>query len=399
MAGFDTLKALPPDALLGLMAAFQADPRPEKIDLGVGVYRDETGNTPIMTAVTKAEELLLSRETTKVYEGPRGNANFCAHIESTVFGSGNASLLERVTSLTTPGGCGALYLAAVFAKRISGNPSVWISAPSWPNHTAITRQAGLDVKDYPYAAPGRTQIDFDAMVAAFQTAKPGDLIILQGPCHNPTGIDLTLSQWRTLAALIERKGLIALIDIAYHGLGDGLEEDLKGVRAALATLPSALVSYSCSKNFGLYRERTGCLIALCETAKSAQIATTHLADIARASYSMPPAHGAAIVNTILSDTGLKKDWETELSDMRARIKHLRRAFANQLLQASDIDELVAIAGQKGMFSMLPLPSHAAADLAAKDGIYLPTSGRINLAGLGMHQIEFAATKLGLALQY
>ncbi|MAN44911.1 MAG: aspartate/tyrosine/aromatic aminotransferase [Alphaproteobacteria bacterium] len=390
MSQFSTLSALPPDALLGLMAAYREDPRDEKFDLGVGVYRNEAGQTPVMSAVAKAEERILKAQTTKVYEGPRGNTDYCAAIENFVFGEGSAAIKEgRTLSFTAPGGCGALFLGTGLMKRM-GVKKVWVSNPTWPNHPNVVKFTGLDVAEYAYADPETGELDLDAMLADIAKAERGDGLIIQGPCHNPTGIDLSVDDWRKVGALVKERGLIAMLDVAYHGFANGLDEDVAGVRAFIETAGEALISYSCSKNFGLYRERAGCFLAIGDSAEGIAAATTHVASLARASYSMPPAHGAAIVATILGDAELRAEWEAELTQMRERMISLRKSLAEQLVSKTGSNRLGAVAHQNGMFSQLPLSKDAITAMREKSGLYMPNSGRINIAGLSTKDIPAIA---------
>ncbi len=388
----------PPDALLGLMAAFQADPRPGKLDLGVGVYRDAAGRTPVFEAVKAAERLLIDAEGTKAYEGPRGNAGFCDAVETLVFGAAAPARSDgRLVSLTTPGGCGALSLAIWFLGRVNSEGRIWMSDPTWPNHPHIVASTGRQGALYRYLDPRQTgAVDFAAMMDSLREARPGDAVIVQGPCHNPTGIDLTEAQWTYLGEFCARQGLIPLVDVAYQGFGEGLDADMTGVRAFLERAPEALVSYSCSKNFGLYRERTGCLILQAMAPQEAETAASHLADIARAAWSMPPAHGAAIVATILSSEGLTRLWQDELTAVRDRMQALRHRFADALVQETGSHALAAIARQKGMFSLLPVTPHAIDRLRVEFGIYMPQSGRVNMAGLSDERIGQVARLMAAA---
>ena len=370
------------------MAAFRADQRPDKIDLGVGVYRDAEGRTPVLAAVRQAERLRLEREDTKSYESPAGNQAFTAAMERLVLG-GNG---RHVASFATPGGTGAIYMALQLVRRMSPAARVWISAPAYPNHPVMAREAGFEVAFYSYQATG-AGVDVARMMADLEGAVQGDMLIVQGPCHNPTGCDLDGPSLMALMDLATRRGLIVLMDVAYHGLGNPLEEDLAAVRAALAAVPNALVSYSCSKSFGLYRERTGCLLALCANAAEVALASAHMMAVARACYSMPPAHGPAIVAAILADPALTALWEGEVGVMRARLGELRLALAEALCTLSGDERFSAIAAQKGMFSMLPLPDGAAARLAAEHGLYMPASGRVNIAGLTLPQVDRVASLL------
>lgn len=379
MSHFSPLSTLPPDALLGLMTAYRADERSEKFDLGVGVYKDEKGETPILSAVKKAEAKLLAAQTTKVYEGPRGNTDFCGHIERFVFGEDHPALEEgRVLSFTSPGGCGALFLGTGLMRRM-GTRRVWVSKPTWPNHPNVVKSLGLEVKDYAYARDGAFY-KLGAL-ADLSAAEPGDGVILQGPCHNPTGIDPSTDDWRELGRVAREKRLVVLLDVAYHGFASGLERDMDGVRAFIEEAGEAMISYSCSKNFGLYRERTGCFLAIGETAEGIAAATTHVADMGRATWSMPPAHGAGIVATILDDPDLRAEWEEELSAMRLRMISLREALSDALVQRTGSNLLAALKEQNGMFSQLPISAEDTARVRELAGVYMPASGRINIAGL------------------
>jgi aspartate/tyrosine/aromatic aminotransferase len=388
------LSPRPADALLGLMAAFRADPRDAKIDLGVGIYRDEAGETPIMAAVRQAEERLLTSETTKAYEGPQGNPDFCAAIEEMVLGAqSEARGAGRVVSFATPGGCGALFVAIMFAGRISAEGRIWASDPTWPNHVNLVHATGRELKSYSYVDPEAGTVDFPAMMDDLREARPGDVVLLQGPCHNPTGIDLTPQQWAYLGDFCAKQLLMPLVDVAYHGFGEGLEADIAGVRALLEVVPEAMVAYSCSKNFGLYRERTGCLMLQAGAPRDVAAGATHLADIARAAYSMPPSHGAAIVATILGDDALAQAWRDELEAMRNRMQSLRGGLAAALAEETGRDDFSALTRQKGMFSQLPLAPQITELVRLQQAVYLPASGRINIAGLTSDTLGEVARRL------
>lgn len=397
MSHFSDLQALPPDALLGLMTAYREDKRAEKYDLGVGVYKDDQGNTPVLTAVAKAEALMLQRQTTKVYEGPRGNTDFCAAIEDFVFGVDAPARREgRTLSFTAPGGCGALALGAGLMRRV-GVKKVWVSKPTWPNHPNVVKAIGLGVAEYRYADPETGTADRAAMLEDLSKADRGDGVIVQGPCHNPTGIDLTLDDWRALGAFAKERGLVVMLDVAYHGFAHGLDADIAGVRAFLAEAGEAMISYSCSKNFGLYRERAGCFLAVGDTPEGITAATTHIADISRATWSMPPAHGAGIVATVLGDTALRAEWEAELTSMRERMISLRKALSGELVQRTGSNRLAALTTQNGMFSQLPVSPEGAKKLREEFGLYMPGSGRINVAGLNLKDIPRIAEIIATAL--
>lgn len=397
MSNFSTLTAMPADALLGLMVAYREDPRDEKYDLGVGVYKNDAGETPLMSAVAKAEERILAAQTTKVYESPRGNIDFCTAIEGFVFGEGAPAVSQgRTLSFTSPGGCGALFLGAGLMKRM-GVKKVWVSNPTWPNHPNVVRFVDLQVGEYTYADPETGQVDLPGMLADLEQAERGDGVILQGPCHNPTGIDLGIDDWRAIAAFAKQRGLIVMLDVAYHGFAHGLDADVAGVRAFIAEAGEALIAYSCSKNFGLYRERAGCFLAVGETADGIAAAATHVAALARASYSMPPAHGAAIVATILADADLRAEWEAELTEMRERMISLRKALADELVNRTGSNRLAAISQQNGMFSQVPVTKDQVTAMREQAGLYMPNSGRMNIAGLNLNIIPKVAEILASQL--
>lgn len=389
MSQFDHLVPRPADALLGLMAAFREDTRDNKVDLGVGIYRTDEGQTPVMAAVREAERRLAENTATKAYESPRGNLAFCESIEKFVLGESDTPVI----SFAAPGGCGALALAMALAHRLNDKATAWVSQPTWPNHVHIAKVAGLPSESYPYASPADQVVDHDAMIAGLSKAAKGDVVVIQGPCHNPTGIDLTPDQWRAVGEAVTKNGLLPLVDIAYHGFARSLAEDLNGVRAFLEVCPDAMISYSCSKNFGLYRDRAGCLLVTSENKDSLESVRTHLADIARATYSMPPAHGPAIVATILGDADLRQQWEDELVSMQRRMQSLRDALAEALHPRSNTYDPTAIRTQNGMFSQLPFVDGGIETLKADKAIYIPGSGRINIAGLAMSDIPKVADAL------
>ena len=391
---FDLLQATPPDALLGIIAAFAADPDPAKLDLGVGVYRDAQGTTPVMAAVRAAEARLLATETTKSYVGAGGNRAFAAFIEELVLGAAHpARAAGRVTTLQTPGGCGALRLAADLVVGTRRGARVVVSDPTWANHRPLIGGAGLDVDTYPYYDAASGTLLPDAMQEALERLPAGTIVVVHACCHNPTGADPDAEQWRALAALCARRGLVPLVDLAYQGLGRGLEPDAWPVRLLAERLPEVLVAVSCSKNFGLYRERVGAVIAVTATAAQAAIVMSHLQALARRMYSMPPDHGAAIVAVIAADPALKAEWLTELEAMRIRIATLRRRLAAALAAGPGGGRFGFIADQLGMFSLLGLPPAAVGALAASHHVYAAPDSRINIAGLPEAQVERLAAAI------
>lgn len=370
----DTLDRQPPDALLALIALHRDDPRADKIDVGVGVYRDASGATPVLRAVKAAERRLVAGQTTKAYLGPEGDARFVELLEPVLFGRVLAGS-TRLTGVQTPGGTGALRLGAELLARASPEARVWMGSPTWPNHAPIFAEAGLRVEDHVYFDPATSDLDFDGMMRALGKAAAGDVVLLHGCCHNPTGTGFRRDQWRALSDLLVARGLLPFIDLAYQGLGDGLDEDAAGLRLLLDTVGEALVAYSCDKNFGLYRERVGALWVMGATRASVCAIRDNLLVLARGLWSMPPDHGAAIVRLILEDAALAADWRRELEEMRQRINALRRALA------SGHPRLDPIGRQRGMFAMLPIGRPAVEFLRERSGIYMAGTGRINLAGL------------------
>lgn len=379
----DRLEEQPSDSLIALIALAEADPRPEKIDVGVGVYRDAAGNTPILRSVKAAERILLETQTTKSYIGSQGDSRFVELIRPIVFGP--LADDDRIVGVQTPGGCGALRLGADLIARANPSARIFVGQPSWPNHVPLIGCAGVEMVEYPYYAKDSRTICFDRMIEAFESADRGDLVLLQGCCHNPTGADLDAGQWQTVAETIAARGLIPFVDLAYQGLGDGLEADAAGTRLVVEAADQAIVAQSCDKNFGVYRERTGSLFVKASSARTAEIAFGNLQSLARTMWSMPPDHGAAVVRTVLDDPQLRADWRVELDSMGARIRSLRSR-----LGAFD-PRLAYIAEQKGMFSLLPLTPQQVLELRASHGIYMASSGRFNVVGLSDDNVDaFAA---------
>ncbi|SDF91614.1 aromatic-amino-acid transaminase [Sphingomonas carotinifaciens] len=363
----------------------RADPRPHKIDVGVGVYRDETGETPVMRAVKAAETRLLAEQRTKSYLGAEGDQGFTDRLADVALGQPLATD-TRITGVQTPGGTGALRLAAELLAR-AGATFVWVGAPTWPNHGPIFREAGLVVRTHAYFDTAQSRIDFAAFVDSLAEARFGDVVLLHGCCHNPTGTAFSPGEWDELTQLFLARGLIPLIDLAYQGLGLGLDEDAAGMRAMLAAVPEALVAYSCDKNFALYRERVGALWVQAATPAAAVPIRETLLVLARSLWSMPPDHGAATVRLILDDPALKAEWRAELTSMCARINGLRSALG------ASHPALAPIADQQGLFALLPIDENAVSQLRERHAIYMPASGRINIAGLQLETIESFAAAL------
>ncbi|MCB2114839.1 MAG: aspartate/tyrosine/aromatic aminotransferase [Rhodobacteraceae bacterium] len=375
---FGSLKPQPADKILALMGEYRADPRPDKIDLGVGVYKDATGHTPIMRAVKRAEKQLWDAETSKTYTGLAGDPAFNAAMASLVLGDAAAG--DRISSVATPGGTGAVRQAFEFLRMASPPVRVFVSDPTWPNHLSILKHLGIEAVPYRYFDTETRGVDFDGMLADLAGARAGDAVLLHGCCHNPTGANLTLPQWVAVADLLDKTGATPLIDIAYQGFGDGLDEDAAGVRLIAARLPEVLIAASCSKNFGIYRERTGSLIALSSSADQGVTQGT-LAYLNRQNYSFPPDHGARLVTMILADPGLRAEWETELEEIRRGMLRLREALAAELGRLSGSDRFGFLAAHRGMFSRLGATPAQVERLKAEHGIYMVGDSRLNIAGL------------------
>ena len=388
---FEHLAAVIPDPILGLMAAFRADPDPRKVDLGIGVYRDEHGNTPVPDAVRRAESALLERQTTKAYVGPAGNAGFNQAMERMVLGAAHPALTAgRVRSVQTVGGCGALRLGAELIRAAAPDAVVHVSTPTWANHTPLLAGSGLKLERYPYFDPATGGVQFEAMTVALERLPAGAVVLLHASCHNPTGADLSPSQWRELLSLVRRRQLLPFIDMAYQGLGDGTEADAFGLRLFCAELPEVLCAVSCSKNFGLYRERTGALHLVSSSATAADAALSQLVRIARGIWSMPPDHGAAIVHAILTDEPLRQQWASELETMRRRVEELRLEVVQQLRRHCPQRDFGFIARQRGMFSFFGIDTAQVHALRERHHVYMTDDSRMNIAGLRGENLEYFA---------
>ena len=377
---FESLKPAPPDAILGLSEAFQADPSPTKINLAVGVFKDAAGRTPVLDCVKMAERRLVETETTKTYLGIDGLPDYRNRARDLVFGNDVAS--DRIAIVQTPGGTGGVRVAADFLAGHFPQTTVWVSNPTWENHNNIFNAAGLGSETYRYLDASKTRLDFEAMLADLESkTRRGDAVLLHACCHNPTGVDLTAAQWEILADLIPRRGLIPLVDFAYQGFGDGLEEDRIGLKALLSRCDELLVASSFSKNFGLYSERVGTAAVVAGEAKAATAALSQLKRAIRSNYSNPPRHGAAVVATILGDAELRRVWEDELTAMRERIGRVRGELVEALRAAGAKRDFGFLSDQKGMFSYTGLNPMQCDRLRSEHSIYIVGSGRINVAGI------------------
>lgn len=379
---FEHLSRAPADPILGLNEAFKADPRSDKINLGVGVYKDEQGQTPILSCVKQAEARLLEFQETKGYLGIDGLPAFCNQVRSLLFGDGHKVIAEnRSLTAQAPGGTGALRIAADFIAANLGNKKIWISNPSWANHKQIFQTAGLPVDTYPYYDADSKCLDFDAMLAQLDQLSSDDIVILHGCCHNPSGIDPTAEQWQALAASAKAKGWLPLFDFAYQGFGKDVDTDAFGLRHFAEQVNELLVANSFSKNFGLYNERIGGLTLVATTPESTEQAFSQVKRMIRANYSNPPAHGGEVVATILGDAELRALWLDELQAMRERIKAMRKALVEGLAQAEATGDYSFIEQQNGMFSFSGLSPEQVERLKNEFGIYAVGSGRINVAGI------------------
>jgi aspartate aminotransferase/aromatic-amino-acid transaminase len=388
---FETLTKAPGDKILALMGEYAADTRTDKIDLGVGVYKDEQGKTPILSSVRKAEARIIETETTKTYLGIAGNKGFGAGVLDLVLG--DTLDRSRVRIAQAPGGTGSLWVLMQLVDRARPGGTIHVSDPTWPNHQPIAQNAGLVVADYPYFDPETRGVRFEAMLAALDAMGPDDVVLLHGCCHNPTGANLTNAQWDAVAASLARTGALPLIDLAYLGFGDGLAADAYGTRQVVASVPEALIAFSGSKNFGLYRERIGAAILVARDAASADITNSQLLNIIRSSYSQPPDHGAEIIRIILEDPALRAEWEAELEAMRNRMIRLREKLSEAIRQRSNASDFDFIADHRGMFSLLGLPESAVDHLKAGNGVYMIGDSRINVAGIPEDRIGALADAL------
>jgi aromatic-amino-acid transaminase len=387
---FETLTAAPPDKIIALMGQFREDPRPGKIDLGVGVYKDAKGDTPIMAAVREAEKLLYERQSTKTYVGMAGDPLFNAAMIGLVFGDGADR--ARIRAAQAPGGSGALRILAELIARSKGT-TVWLSDPTWPNHVPLIRAAGVTTRDYPYFDAATGTVRFDAMIAALKGAAAGDIVLLHGCCHNPTGANLDHGQWEAVADLLVSRGLFPFVDLAYQGFGDGLEEDAFGVRLLASRVPEMAVAASCSKNFAVYRDRVGTAFLLGRNPAEADIAFSQLLSVARGMYSMPPDHAAAAIRIVLEDGKLTESWKSELESMRRRMVLLREGFADALRRQSNSDRFDFIARHRGMFSRIGATPAQVEKLRAEHGVYMVGDSRINVAGLPEDRLDTLAASI------
>jgi len=385
---FENVPLAPPDSILGLTEAFKKDPNPKKINLSVGVYKDEKGETPIFNTVKKAEEKLLQSEKSKSYLSIEGSAEYGRVVRDLIFGEGHEVLSsKRAVTAHTPGGTAALRVAGDFIKCAFPTAKIWMSDPTWPNHPSVFKAAGLEVGTYPYFDSATNSLAFESMLAALKNLNQGDVVLLHGCCHNPTGIDPSRDQWAKIADVIAERKLLPLVDFAYQGLADGMREDAAGVLELCRPGAELLIASSFSKNFGLYNERVGALTAVAATEEAAQRVLSQIKTAIRANYSNPPFHGGAIVATILGDPLLKAEWEQEATEMRDRINTMRKLFVETLRAKGVKGDYSFIIRQRGMFSFSGLNKDQVERLKKEFGIYVVGSGRINVAGMTRTNIE------------
>ncbi|MGI2100600.1 amino acid aminotransferase [Shewanella oncorhynchi] len=395
---FNSLIAMPADPILGLLTQYREDSHPQKVDLGVGVYKDPTGVTPILSCVKKAEKFRLDTETTKVYIGPTGSPQFNTLMTELAFGAGHSAIIaNRIRTVSTPGGTGALRVAGDFIKRCNPNAVLWVSDPTWANHVGLFEAAGITVKTYPYYDYDSKSLKFDEMLAALSQVSPDDVVLFHACCHNPSGMDLTTEQWDKVVALTKEQGFTPLIDMAYQGFGDGVDIDAYGVRQMAAAVDNMILCSSCSKNFGLYRERIGSCSVIAKDANTANVAQSVLLYVVRCLYSMPPAHGAAIVETILGSKELTQEWLDELKVMRDRINGNRAILVDKLKANGVNRDFSFIARQKGMFSFLGVAPEQVTRLQKEFSIYMVGSSRISIAGISEDNVDYLAQSIGKVL--
>jgi aromatic-amino-acid transaminase len=390
------LKPLPGDKILALMGMYRDDPRPEKIDLGVGIYKNAEGVTPVMRAVKAAEKTLWEEESTKSYTALSGDPAYSTAMAGLILG--DAVDADRIAAIATPGGTGAIRQAFELVGRESPEARIWVSAPTWPNHLTILKYLDRPFTEYRYFDETTCKVDFEGMLADLDAVQPGDVVLLHGCCHNPTGANLTLEQWGRVTDLLEAKGAIPMVDIAYQGFGDGLDADAAGLRLLAGRMPELLIAASCSKNFGVYRERAGVLIAIAPEAEMVKTVQGNLNFLNRQNYSFPPDHGARLVTMILNDPDLRREWQEELEEMRQGMLALRQQLADELRRLTNSDRFDFIAEHRGMFSRLGLAVEEVQAMRKDFGIYMVDDSRINIAGLNAKTVPVLARAIAKTIQ-
>jgi aspartate aminotransferase len=394
---FEHLEQMPPDPILGLSAACKADPNPDKVDLTVGVYMDNDGVTPVFEAIRRAQQALTETEVSKAYLPPAGDPDFNQGIQELLLGADSAVLREgRVSSVQTPGGCGALRLGAELLRAANPEAKVWLSSPTWANHVPLLESVGLEIRTHRYYDPQAHGVDFEGMVEDLAQAGRGDMVLIHGCCHNPCGADLSREQWVTITAMAQKQGFTPFIDFAYQGLGQGLDEDAWGLRHMADQLEEVLVASSCSKNLGLYRERTGAMVFIGKSAQEAEAVKSQALVAARRNYSMPPAHGALLAGRVLTDPELGALWRRELVEMCQRINGLRDLLADRLGLSTGRD-FDFIRRENGMFSYLGISAQQVARLREEHSVYMLGSSRVNVAGVNEQNVDHVAKAVAAVL--
>jgi len=394
---FASLHALPADPILGLITKYREDANPKKIDLGVGVYKNEAGETTVLNCVKKAERYRTDTETSKVYIGPTGSALFNEEMSKLIFGHHKVLLENRTRTFSTPGGTGALRVAAEFINSCKAGATIWVSNPTWANHNAVFEAAGLTIKTYPYYDYENKTLDFEGMLAQLKQVSADDVVLLHACCHNPSGMDLTNEQWQQVAEVAKGVGFTPLVDMAYQGFGAGLDEDAYGLRLLADNVQEMIICTSCSKNFGLYRERIGACTLVAPNSNSADLVASVLAYVIRGIYSMPPAHGAALVETILSSSELTTQWHVELKEMRDRINGNRQLLVDKLKENGVTRDFSFITRQAGMFSFLGITPEQVQQLQDEYSIYMVDSSRISIAGIANRNVDYLAQSIAKVL--
>ncbi len=385
---FENLKPQPADKILALMQMYREDPRDQKIDLGVGVYKNAEGVTPVMRAVKAAEKRILEEQESKAYTGLAGDPAYADAMINLILG--DAVPRGNIAAVATPGGTGACRQAFEMIRMANPSARVFVSNPTWPNHLSILNYLGMETVPYRYFDGETRGVDFDGMIADLKTAKAGDVVLLHGCCHNPTGANLNMVQWQEVVNVINALGLVAMVDIAYQGFGDGLEEDAQATRLVASSVKRCLIAASCSKNFGVYRERTGLLMAISDDAAQTSLNQSTLAFLNRQNYSFPPDHGARVVTTILNDDALRADWAAELEEVRLSMLGLRQQLADELQRLTGSDRFGFIAQHRGMFSRLGAAPELVEQLRNDHGIYMVGDSRLNIAGLNSNTVPILA---------
>lgn len=394
---FSQLQQPPADPILGLSVKFKADSNPNKIDLGPGIYKDEAGNTPVLACVKAAEQFRVDNEASKIYLGSAGSALFNDKIASLVLGDHKAIRENRVRTVSTPGGTGALRIAGELINRTKPGATIWVSNPTWANHQGVFKAAGLNIETYPYYDYENKCLDFDAMIEALKQVPAGDAVLLHACCHNPSGMDLNQEQWQQVAELAREIGFTPVVDIAYQGFGQGLDVDAYGLRLMADSVDEMIICSSCSKNFGLYRDRIGACSIIGKNAAAADIICAVMVTVVRVNYSMPPAHGAAIVETILSSDELTSQWHGELKEMRERIAGMRQLFVEKLVENGVSRDFSFITTQNGMFSFLGIDTDQIQRLQDEFSIYVVGSSRVNVAGLSTSNVDYLTQSIAKVL--